>query len=104
MTFSTACFTTLANSSGLPGLAGNSMAFSRLLRVFSFMPALMRDWNRLGAMVTTRMPNRERSLAMGSVMDRTAPFVAEYETWPFCPSNAADEATMMMTPRSLSGP
>eukprot|EP00411_Alexandrium_monilatum_P035448 CAMPEP_0175343124 /NCGR_PEP_ID=MMETSP0095-20121207/7189_1 /TAXON_ID=311494 /ORGANISM="Alexandrium monilatum, Strain CCMP3105" /LENGTH=143 /DNA_ID=CAMNT_0016640549 /DNA_START=157 /DNA_END=589 /DNA_ORIENTATION=- len=37
--------------------------------------------------------------AMGRVMPTTAPLDAEYANWPFWPSKAATEATLMITPR-----
>ena len=50
---------------------------SRLLRVFSGKPAVMGEENGPGAIVSTRTACLARSRAMGSVMDATAPLVAE---------------------------
>lgn len=104
MAFSMLCTTSDANSSGRPARTGNSMAFFSPARTLSDMAAVMAESNMLGATVTTRMPNRDRSRAIGSVMAATAPLLAAYATWPICPSKAAAEATMTMTPRSPSSP
>lgn len=104
ISFSMLCKTRLENSSGFPGLTGHSITRSKLLRAFSGNTAVMALSNKLGAMVTARMPNRARSLARGSVRDAMAPFEAAYATCPGCPSNAAEDATMIRTPRSPSGP
>lgn len=77
ITFSIACLARLANSSGLPARRGNSIALSRLFLTLPPIMLVMRLSNRLGAMVTTRMPCRLRSLAMGRVMAVTAPLDAE---------------------------
>jgi hypothetical protein len=60
--------------------------------------------NMLGAIVTARIPYLARSLASGNVKLATAPLLAAYDTCPICPSNAADDAIMIITPRSPSGP
>jgi len=104
MIFSTACFTKLANSSGWPGLAGNSIAFRNPSFTLSDNIAVMAESNMLGAIVTTRIPNLDKSLAIGSVMDATAPLLAAYATCPICPSNAAALATITTTPLSPSFP
>ena len=57
-------------------------------------------WNNPGAMVTTRMASDARSRAIGSVMPTMPPLDAEYAAWPICPSNAAIDAVLTMTPRS----
>lgn len=46
-----------------------------LLRTLSFMRAVMPDSNKLGAMVTHRMPYRDRSRVTGSVKLAIAPFL-----------------------------
>ena len=40
---------------------------------------------------------------MGSVMPTMPPFDAEYAAWPICPSKAATDAVLTMTPRSPDG-
>ncbi len=49
-----------------------------------------------------RIWSRARSLAIGSVMPTSPPLAALYAAWPRCPSKAATEATLMITPRSAS--
>ena len=66
-----------ANSSGFPALLGNSIAASRLFLTLPLIMLVIRLSNKLGAIVTTRMPCRAKSRAMGSVMDTTAPLLAE---------------------------
>ena len=39
---------------------------------------------------------------MGSVIDTIPPFEAEYAAWPICPSKAATDAVLTITPRSPS--
>jgi hypothetical protein len=53
-----------------------------------------------GAMVTTRIPNFASSRATGNVMPTTPAFDAEYAACPICPSNAAIDAVVTITPRS----
>ncbi len=86
MEFSIPSLTILANSSGFPGLRGNSMTLVRLDLTLSLMRAVIPLSNRLGAMVTTLTPYLARSRVNGSVKDARAPFEAAYETWPGCPS------------------
>ena len=42
--------------------------------------------NSPGAMVHTRMPCCARSRASGSVIETRPPLLAEYASWPTCPS------------------
>src|SRR6185312_16957134 len=55
---------------------------------------------RPGAMVTTRMPLRASSRAIGSVRPTSPPFDALYAACPICPSYAATDAVKTITPRS----
>ena len=48
-----------------------------------------------GAMVFTRIAQLARSRAATMVIAWTAPFDAEYEVCPICPSNAAAEAVSL---------
>ena len=99
------------------------MTLVKLARTLSDIIAVIRESNKLGAMVTTLMPYLARSLVIGKVSDATAPLEALYATtkshfsinnsrwdaegnrpWPGCPSKAADEATMITIPRSPSSP
>ena len=96
------CFANAANSAAVPPRFGNSIAFSKLVRTLALSTLVMGVSNVPGAMVTTRIPCRDRSLVIGSVMDATAPLEAAYETWPICPSKAAADDTMTTMPRSLS--
>ena len=57
-----------------------------------------------GAMVLTRMPKRESSRAIGRVIETTPPLEAAYAACPICPSNAAIEAVLMITPASPAAP
>ena len=102
MTFSMTCLASDANSAAVPPRFGNSIAFSRLVRTLSLSTLVMGVSKVPGAMVTTRMPCRDRSRVMGRVMDATAPLEAEYDTWPICPSKAAADETIITTPCSLS--
>ena len=85
--FSTLSLTTLANSSGFPGLRGNSITLVKLALTLSLIKAVMPLSKRLGAIVTTRIPYLARSRVSGSVREANAPFEAAYETCPGCPSN-----------------
>ena len=60
--FSHPSFTTLANSSGLPGLNGNSIPFTKLALTFSLINAVIPLSNKLGAIVTTRIPYLAKSM------------------------------------------
>jgi len=53
-----------------------------------------------GAIVITLIFSGARSRAIGNVMPATPPFEAEYAAWPTCPSKAATDAVLMITPRS----
>ncbi len=77
MLFSNPSLTTLANSSGRPGLNGNSITRVRLLLTLSPISAVIPLSNKLGAIVTTRIPYLARSLVSGSVSEAIAPFEAE---------------------------
>ena len=80
--FSIPSLTTLANSSGFPGLRGNSITLVKLALTFSLIKAVIPESKRLGAMVTTLIPYFARSLVNGRVNDANAPFDAAYETCP----------------------
>ena len=84
--FSTPSLTTLANSSGFPGLSGNSITLVKLALTLSLIKAVMPLSKRLGAIVITRIPYLARSRVNGSVREANAPFDAAYETCPGCPS------------------
>ena len=71
-------------------------------RTCGVMPAIIGVSKMPGAMVITRIPKRASSRAAGSVRLAMAPLDAEYAAWPICPSNAATEAVLMITPRSPS--
>lgn len=101
--FSMLCLTNAANSSGFPARTGNSITLSKLFRAFSLSFAVIALSNRLGAIVTALIPYLARSRDKGSVRDAMAPLDAEYATWPGWPSNAAEDATRIRTPRSPSG-
>ena len=74
--FSMPSLTILANSSGFPGLRGNSMALVKVVLTLSLINAVMLDSKRLGAMVTVLIPYLARSLVKGRVSDANAPFDA----------------------------
>ena len=78
--FSTPSFTIFANSWGLPGLKGNSMTLVKLDRTLSLITAVISESNRLGAIVTTRIPYLATSRVNGRVRDAIAPLDAAYET------------------------
>lgn len=59
---------------------GNSITRVKLARTLSDITAVIRESNRLGAMVTTLIPYRARSLVIGSVRAATAPLDALYAT------------------------
>lgn len=75
--FSMPSFTILANSSGFPGLRGNSITFVKLALTLSLIKAVIPESKRLGAIVTTLIPYFARSLVSGRVSDANAPFDAE---------------------------
>ena len=56
--------------------------------------------NVASAIFITRIPKRDSSLATGKIMATIPSLEAEYAAWPICPSKAATEAVVMMTPRS----
>lgn len=74
--FSMPSLTILANSSGLPGLRGNSITLVKLALTLSLIKAVIPESKRLGAMVTTLIPCFARSLVNGRVSDANAPFDA----------------------------
>lgn len=74
--FSMPSLTILANSSGFPGLSGNSMTRVKLALTLSLIRAVIPESKRLGAMVTTLIPYFARSLVNGRVSDANAPFDA----------------------------
>ena len=89
--FSNPSLTILANSSGLPGLSGNSMTFVRLDLTLSLIKTVIPLSNRLGAIVTTLIPYLETSRVSGRVKEASAPFDAAYETCPGCPSKLTSQ-------------
>ena len=74
--FSMASLTNRANSSGFPARTGNSITRSKLFFAFSPSMLVILLSNKLGAIVTARMPYRARSRARGSVRDAIAPLEA----------------------------
>ena len=104
--FSTPSLTTLANSSGFPGLRGNSITLVKLALTLSLIIAVMPLSKRLGAIVTTRIPYLARSRVSGSVREANAPFEAAYETCPGCPSKLHTVRSWLsnFTQRTLTQP
>lgn len=51
-----------------------------------------------GAIVMTLILNLPKSLAIGNVIPKIAPLLAAYTVCPFCPSNPATLAMLMITP------
>src|SRR3954447_13473612 len=91
-----------AYSVGLPSRAGCGTCLPSDSRAGSGRPASMGVSMIPGAMVQTRISLSARSRAIGNVMPTTPPFDALYAAWPICPSNAATDAVLTMTPRSPS--
>ena len=94
--------TSAAYSAGLPRRGGNGTPAARDSRTSGVMPAIIGVSKMPGAMVITRIPKRASSRAAGKVRLAIAPLEAAYAAWPICPSNAATEAVLMITPRSPS--
>ena len=93
------CRTKAAYSAGLPSRGGNGTCWPNEARISSDSAPSKGVSKIPGAMVTTRMPWRERSRAAGRVSPTSPPLEAEYATWPIWPSKAAIEAVLMITPR-----
>lgn len=51
-----------------------------------------------GAIAITLILNLPRSLARGNTIPLTAPLVAAYTVWPFCPYSPAKLLTRIITP------
>src|SRR5215475_1885549 len=98
--FSMMCLASAAYSAGTPSRAGNGTCAPSAFLMSSDRPASSGVSNKPGAMVTTRIPDRARSRAIGNVIPTIPPFDAEYAACPICPSKAAIEAVLMITPRS----
>src|SRR3954471_18121059 len=96
------CRASAAYSVGEPSRAGCGTCLPSDSRAGSGSPASIGVSMMPGAIVHTRMSLSARSRAMGSVMPTTPPFDALYAAWPICPSNAATDAVLTMTPRSPS--
>src|SRR3954468_6978423 len=96
------CRASAAYSVGDPSRAGCGTCLPSDSRAGSGSPASIGVSMMPGAIVHTRMSLSARSRAMGSVMPTTPPFDALYAAWPICPSNAATDAVLTMTPRSPS--
>src|SRR6185312_14819368 len=91
-----------ANSAGLPSRGGNGTILPSASCTSAVRLAIIGVSKMPGAIVITRMPDRASSRAIGSVMPTTPAFDALYAAWPICPSNAATDAVLTMTPRSPS--
>src|SRR3954470_20156910 len=96
------CRARAAYSVGDPSRAGCGTCLPSDSRAGSGRPASIGVSMIPGAIVHTRMSLSARSRAIGSVMPTTPPFDALYAAWPICPSNAATDAVLTMTPRSPS--
>src|SRR5574341_1504480 len=75
-----------AYSDGRPRREGNGTCLASESCASLGSPFIIGVSKRPGAIVHTRMPLRDRSRAMGSVMPTTPPLEAEYAAWPICPS------------------
>ena len=71
------CTTSAAYSDGSPSRDGKGTAAPSESCTSCGMPAIIGVRKMPGAIVMTRMPERARSRAMGSVMPTTPPFDAE---------------------------
>ncbi|KAG1074529.1 hypothetical protein G6F40_017435 [Rhizopus arrhizus] len=78
--------TRLAKSSGLPRRDGNGIEAASDCCTDSGMPSTIGVQNTPGAIVLTRMPKRDSSRAIGSVIETTPPLLAAYAAWPIWPS------------------
>src|SRR6266542_2741787 len=74
ITFSMMCLASAAYSAGSPSRGGNGICAPSDFLMSSGRPASSGVSNKPGAMVTTRMPRRERSRAIGSVIPTIPPF------------------------------
>mmetsp|Transcript_18265 Transcript_18265/g.42772 ORF Transcript_18265/g.42772 Transcript_18265/m.42772 type:complete len:267 (+) Transcript_18265:90-890(+) len=103
---STRNLTRAANSLGTPNRSvGKTWAFFRLSPMRDAGPGLSNAAVRGVAMmpghiVLMRTPRGPKSRAIGRAIPTTPALDAEYAAWPFCPSKAATDATLMMVPRS----
>ena len=68
------------SSNGTLNPPGNSMTLFKLSRTLSLIIAVMFESNRLGAIVTTRIPFLARSRVNGKVRETIAPLDAAYAT------------------------
>src|SRR5579863_5612041 len=100
ISFSMICFASAAYSSGRPRRGGNGTCWPSEIRAGSGKVPSKGVSKIPGAMVMTRMPSRASSRAMGKVIPTMPPLEAEYAACPICPSKAATDAVLMMTPRS----
>jgi hypothetical protein len=91
-----------AYSSGRPSRDGKGTCAPSDARISSDKDAIIGVRKIPGAIVLTRMPIRANSRANGNIIPTTPPLDAEYGAWPICPSNAATDAVLIMTPRSPS--
>src|SRR3954468_9839132 len=96
------CRASAAYSVGEPSRAGCGTCLPSDARAASGRPASIGVSMMPGAIVQTRISLSARSRAIGNVMPTTPPFDALYAAWPICPSNAATDAVLTMTPRSPS--
>ena len=92
--------TSCAYSSGRPSRLGNGTCWPSESCTFCGRPSSIGVMKMPGAIVTTRIADCARSRATGSVIPATPALDAPYAAWPICPSNAATEAVLMITPRS----
>src|SRR5262245_53722849 len=76
--FSMMCLASAAYSAGSPSRGGNGICAPSDFLMSSGNPASSGVSNRPGAMVTTRMPDRARSRAIGSVIPTIPPSDADY--------------------------
>src|SRR4051812_12860471 len=96
------CRARAAYSVGDPSRAGCGTRLPSDSRAGSGRPASIGVAMMPGAIVHTRMNLSARSRAIGSGMPTTPPLDALYAAWPICPSNAATDAVLTITPRSPS--
>src|SRR3954468_15651637 len=96
------CRASAAYSVGDPSRAGCGTCLPSDSRAGSGRPASIGVSMMPGAIVQTRINLSARSRAIGNVMPTTPPLEALYAAWPICPSNAATDAVLTITPRSPS--
>src|SRR6185437_12847528 len=100
ISFRTISATSDAYSAGRPNRGGNGTILPSDSCTSFGKLVIIGVSNRPGAMVTTRMPFRASSRAIGSVSPTSPPFDALYAACPICPSYAATDAVKTITPRS----